>query len=151
VEHGTILSSPTSYILAWISHIMRINAELYLSAAVTSRLAGCQTFMRLMRPKEPETLVCQPSPCHLLDLRQPTPPEAFFPFLFPLTCQLCSLVEVDINWGWNLCTFSSGIVPHSFFSPRSFYCPLLSTFIHHSIFRPRIPNLTSVHVISYIQ
>lgn len=51
VEHGAILSSQTSYILAWITRTDADHAELLLLSLCDrpgSSLTGRQTFMRLM-------------------------------------------------------------------------------------------------------
>jgi VanZ family protein len=93
---------------------------------------------------------CQPSPCCLLNLRQQTSPDASLQVLLSSFSHLRSLIEVDINWGWDLYTFSSGTVAHSLLSPRSF-CFQLPTFVQRSRSRPRVPTKTAAHVISYYQ
>jgi hypothetical protein len=49
---------------------------------------------------------CQPSPCCLLNLRQQNSPDASLQVLLSSFFHLRSPIEVDINWGWDLYTFS---------------------------------------------
>jgi hypothetical protein len=101
-----------------------------------------------MGPKGPRTLFGSRHPCCLLNLRQLTSPQALLQFFSPSSHYSRSLIEVDINWGWNQSTFFGGTVAHSFFSPTLFFDSNSLPSFNNQTFQD-YANSTLRHIISY--